>query len=404
MFRPIHAILPLVLAMALAGCFGRNTPSATPTAMATPTVAADSGASAPATATPEAAMPTATAPGEPATAAPEEPAAAGPEEVTLQTVEEAPHIQRYRVRITIHSESPRGVDEIQVNGAYVKEPPAEHIQMAFTQGDQVEQLEIVLADGMRYVKSGDLWVAAPDAKANLQELTLITPQALTDLGEAPVLVGQENLDGQELLHYRVAQEAIPVVGTEGDTLDVSQADSAQLDFWVDLAEQVIVKMALTMEDAGTDGGAASKVDLTFEYYDLNGDIVIHAPENVLGAPGAGAPAPGSQAGDGATPDISQLSPTRQMLYALFGFDLLLPTGTDYTLLSEQFAEFTAPYTREEAIQMFETVLPANGYTLVSKLDAPSGETVLMFQKDGKTLTIAVSTAEDAVRVQVVSAP
>ncbi|MEZ4736261.1 MAG: hypothetical protein R3E79_54950 [Caldilineaceae bacterium] len=138
----------LVLTMT-AACFGSNRP--TPTAVApTPTSAAVQ----PSTAATDNTTVT-------HTAAPE----------TIGIIEEVTSIERYRMRITVVNEVSNRAANVQVDAAYIKAPPAEEITMQIDENGETQTVTMLLVDGLRYMRSGEMVVQTADAQMNLQELT-----------------------------------------------------------------------------------------------------------------------------------------------------------------------------------------------------------------------------------------
>ena len=144
--------------------------------------------------------------------------------------------------------------------------------MQFANGDQTQSMEMVVVDGLRYLKSGGQ-VQTPDVIMRTEEMTLITLDDVAMI-EAMTYVGVETVNGREADHYRGAQDIIPVFGTEGDTLDVSEVEFAQLDMWVDRSEQVVVKFLLEASDSA--GETPVRMSVMTEYSDFNQDFVIEA--------------------------------------------------------------------------------------------------------------------------------
>jgi hypothetical protein len=185
-------------------------------------------------------------------------------QTTASTVEEVPEILSYRLRVLVSNNGPRGTDMVQINGAYIKEPPTEQIEFDFQQGEQSQRMATMLVDGTRYMNIGDRWMQSPDAIMNIAELTLLTPQNVAGLLGQMELVGLESVNALSAYHYQGSKEIIPVVGTEGDTLDVSRIESAQLDLWVDEIYNAIVR--LTLEASNSEPSITAT--LTYDYIDL----------------------------------------------------------------------------------------------------------------------------------------
>jgi hypothetical protein len=194
------------------------------------------------------------------------------------------------------------------------------------------------------------------------------------------LVGEDTVNDRPSIHYRGSKEIIPVVGTAGDTLDVSQLEMAQIDVWVDAALQVVNRFVLTGSDSGA-SGQSLQFSVTYDYFDFNADIVVTAPM-ALPLPAAGA-----------TP-AGEFVP-RNELSALLGFDMLMPAGsTVETVVGTTLYVVVAPYPLAEAANMIEPVLPYNGYIQVSKVGPTNGQIVYVFQREQKTVSVTLEDTGD----------
>jgi hypothetical protein len=362
MFRtgPTFFVLCSMLFLA-AGCGGDETPAAT----ATP---------------PPPAAPTLAAPAQ-------EPSAAAMSDA-VETAEQAAAINSYRLRITTRSESARGVDQVEIDGAFVKEPPAEELRIRYQDGAQ--SMATVVVDGVRYVQAGDQWLQAPEAAFAFDELTLITPEDVTGLLSRMTQVGAEEVNGLQALHYRGGKEMIPVVGSSSDQLDVSDLAFAEMNLWVDQATNVVTRMTLTANDAEE----AVALEIVFDYSDFNAAITIEAPTAVSVGPADGGMAATSTALPG------------DALSQLLGFRLLMPTGsTVESSLGTTMVTVLTPFTVAEAQRMIELTLPANGYTLVTKAEPAPGQFTSLYQQGSKVVNITVSDGGGgAARLQFVTAP
>jgi hypothetical protein len=296
-------------------------------------------------------------------------------------VEDSPEINSYRMHVIISTEGESGVDQVEIQGAYVKEPRAEQITMSYMQGEESEQIEIITVDGVNYMRAGDMWIQSPDANLNIAELTLLTPQSVASLLGEMEVIGAETVNDRPSTHYRGGKEMIPVVGTESDTMDMSQAETAQLDIWVDDALQVINRLTLEGSDTSVQPPVAFK--LTYDYLDFNTEIAITAPETMAeAAPAGDAPA----AGD--------FVPNNE-LGQLLGFNLMFPVdSTVETVVGANLYVVVAPFTLDEAQTFVESQMQSNGYTQLAKNVAPSGEVVYLYQRDQKAVSVTLSDAGD----------
>lgn len=307
---------------------------------------------------------------------------------TAQTAAEASAINSYRLRIVTASQSPRGLDQVEVDAAFIKEPPAEEWHIRFQDGAQT--LAMISVEGVRYMQAGDQWLQTPETTFAVDELTLITPEDVAGLLGRMTLVGVEEVNGVQALHYRGGKEVIPVVGEPGDSLDVSQLAMAELNLWIDQATNVVTRLVLAASDA--EGGDAVSLDVVFDYYDFNAPIAIRAPATSAGL-GTGDPAAPATALPGDT--LSQL----------LGFRFMLPTGsTVESALGTTMVTALTPFTLAEAQRMLELTLPANGYTLVTRAEPAPGQTVYLFQQADRAVTVTVAAADAGTRMQFVAAP
>ncbi|MEZ4736262.1 MAG: hypothetical protein R3E79_54955 [Caldilineaceae bacterium] len=214
------------------------------------------------------------------------------------------------------------------------------------------------------------------------------------------------MHGRATIHYQGGPEAVPTGGTDGDTFDVTGIASAGIDLWVDQAEQFIVAMEVKV--TGFDEEPDAHMAMRIEYFDFNSpDIVITAPADALSMAGgmAGSADAGDKASGGETTSTEASGPEpRNALGKLLGFDLLLATGSEITLASNQIVQVATIYTVEEAAKLFQAQLPANGYSLMSSLTPQAGEHVLMFQKEAQIATIQITATAKGSDWNVVMAP
>lgn len=310
----------------------------------------------------------------------------------VQVIEEIADIERYRMRITMVSEAPNRNTDIQVDAAYIKDPPAEEITMQIDDNGEAQTITIVLVDGLRYMRSGDMVVQTTDAHMNLQELTLIQPRDVTTLGNRFTLVGEEMVNERATRHYQGGPDAVPTGGTTGDTFDVTGIDSARIDLWVDQVENFIVAMAIEVTGVGNEPQA--HMELHFDYFDFN------SPEIMISVPTGAQPADETGNAESTATDAQP----RNALGEILGFDLLLATGSEITLASNQIVQVSSIYTLDEAVNLFQTQLPANGYTLMNTITPQAGERVLMFQKGTQITTIQLTATDRGSDWSVVMAP
>jgi hypothetical protein len=370
--RPVLLISAITLVLILTtGCFGGGESEAT--AAPTTEQAQASEPTAAAAASTEAA---------PAAETPATEAAAGESSAAALTVEEVAEITSYRMRVLIVSQANGVTDTIRVEGAYIKEPPAEQIEINFQEGDQVQQVQTMLVDGLRYTSLGDAWTQTPDSGINIGELTLMTPKNVAGVLGQMEVVGTETVNGLSAVHYRGSKEIIPVVGPEGDSLDVSQVEAAQLDLWVDETYHAIISLKLTATNTVSD----KPIDftLTYDYLDLNTTIQIVAPETMA---------------ESSTPPADDFVPKNE-LQEMLGFNIMFPVdSTIETVSGTNLYVIVVPYTREEAKRFVESAMQSNGYSVLSSSDLDSGETIYLYQKENKVYTVTLSDVDGKTRFQ-----
>lgn len=324
----------------------------------------------------------------------EESEAAGADEAVVEstgqalTVEAALPIERYRQRIRVMGNTGRGMATVEMENDYTKSPSAQHSRMNIEEGDgeNVESysFEYIFIDGTTYVFSGDTWVQTPGPAINVREVTLILPEDVVGLPDQMEQLGAEEVEGRSAIHYRGDKEMIPTVGTAGDTLDVSRADSAQIDLWVDQEFNALTKLELT----GSELSAGQEVTFTVSivYYDLNGDITIAPPEEAMGA--------GEEDEDAVTEEDDAASDAADPINevsALLGFDFMLPTGSIVQMHAPgSLVVVSTPYTVAEAANLIEMRLPENGYQLMTQTGDAATAMIYTFQQGEQIVAVTIA--------------
>ncbi len=317
----------------------------------------------------------------------------------VRVVEEVESIVRYRMRTVVRNEIPNRNSSVEIDAAYIKEPPAEEITVQIDEGGDVQVLSMILVDGQRYMRSGEMVVQSADAQMNLDELTLIQPYDATDLSEHYRNLGEETLNGRTTTHYQGGAAAVPIASSGSDTFDLTGIESAQIDLWVDQAEHFIVAMEINVD--GYPGEPDAAMQMRFDYFDFNSpDITVEAPADAMTVPDAGAASNGES---GTDPAAGGAEP-RNALGKLLGFDLLLATGSEIVIASNQLVQVTTIYTLEEAVRLFQAQLPVNGYTFLNLMTPNDNERVLMFQKGAQIATIQLVATDNGSDWTVVMAP
>ncbi len=320
----------------------------------------------------------------PTTAPPVAPVEA-PSPTAAQSAAQAEAVNSYRMHIVTLSESARGADKVEIDGAFVKQPPAEELKIRFRDGKQT--MAMITVDGTRYMQAGDQWLQSPESTLSLDELTLITPEDVAGLLAHMARVGVEEVNGLQAVHYRGGKEMIPAVGKPGDSLDVSRLAFAELNLWVDQATNVVTR--LTLQANGEEEGGAVSLEVLFDYYDFNAVIDIQAPATAAAA---------------VLPDAA--APPDDALSQLLGFRLMLPTGSEVeNTVGATLVTVLTPFTVAEAQRMIEQTLPANGYTMTTKAEPAPNQASYLFQQNAKVVNVTISDGGGAAaRIQFVTAP
>jgi hypothetical protein len=139
-------------------------------------------------------------------------------------------------------------------------------------------IETLLVSDTRYIQVRGRWLKAPEAAPRIDDLVGITPDAVTGGLDRLERVGEEVVNARQTVHYRGDRDSFPIISSS-DTFDPSRVESAQLDLWVDQAENFIVKMTVSATE--NEGGESQQFVLTFDYFDFNADIVIAAPAGAI---------------------------------------------------------------------------------------------------------------------------
>lgn len=323
-------------------------------------------------------------------------------------IEKVASVDRYRMRLEVRSKIPDRTSAVQIDAAYIKEPAAEEITMQVDERGETQTVTMILVDGLRYMRSGEMVMQTADAQLRLSELTIIQPSDATVLDNRFSIVGKESLNGRETVHYRGGPDAVPTGDTGGDSFDVSTLESARIDLWIDQVEQFIVAMEVNADNS--EGSASEAIYMRFEYYDFNSpDIVIEAPADAvtMSAPDMGAEMPdsdGAAESESAPVAAGDAPEPRNALGKLLGFDLLVATGSEITVLSDQIVQVASVYTVDEAVGLFQANMPANGYTFMNLVEPQAGERVLMFQKGMQIATIQITESANGSDWTVAMAP
>lgn len=209
----------------------------------------------------------------------------------FNTLAEVDEINSYRQRIFILAEGDAFAHEenvalfaggVTLLSEIVKEPPAE--RLLFTVAD-VGDIEFIQVDSQAYGSIGGLWTeSSPEEAPNLDELTFITPEELGDDIQRLEQVGTQTLSGRKTIHYRGDKQTLNSLNSDGAGFDFNNTQEARLDLWIDQQAGFIVRMEVIAEGKGLSNelpNVEGRIELTFEYYDFNDEIVIEAPNITL---------------------------------------------------------------------------------------------------------------------------
>ncbi len=204
-------------------------------------------------------------------AAPAPPSSAGP---LVQAVENMDSINTYRTRMTMTFESPSDAGTVSIEGEYVKEPEAQRIRLDAQTGGESQQMEMILLDGAYYFNVEGVWMQLPSPMFDIEGMVPVQTQDVTDMMPYMKEVGVETVNGREAVHYQGDRDALAELGVATGETGV---ELIQWDLWIDQQEDVVVKFAMEGNDNNAEDGP-THFTATVEYYDLNADIVIEAPE------------------------------------------------------------------------------------------------------------------------------
>ncbi len=274
-------------------------------------------------------------------------------------------INSYRFSIEIKSEGAAfegqaGVSlmgGVLVEGAIVKEPPAQDFTITFATIPGSSGVRIV--GGQAFSNLNGEWSKGSTAAApDIEGLLPLTAAEITPYLNDLEVVGNEAVDGRPATHYLANQAALVAIaeaqGAAG-AANYARADDATADIWVDQEGGFVSKMDLVVEGAGVNPeqpDAEGRLEIHVEYYDINEDINIDVPDLSAAASGSGG------SGSGGTTDTATVAD----LLALLGFDIDLPPGTTVEILYEV-ASVTVPLSLADTQPLFINAFEANGYEL-----------------------------------------
>jgi hypothetical protein len=273
--RIVKLVLVLSVLISIVGCEIPQPTELTPSTSSTPQAeqTESSSSSAQAGADPTQVPPSTV----PQTQAPE-PSVTGVEdeqgELLFALASDLGRLDSYRLRHTWtfdwSGEEQSGSTEVLVE--YVADPYAERV--VITRDGQSPGQELIRQGDVTYMLTPEGWRATQSATA------LFPPESDPRLGMLPYVagataefVGEEELDGASVRHYRYAQEELSF----GDYY--TQTTQALADVWVAAEHDVYVKATLQWEGRTPDMGEG-RFALESRVTDINQPIVITPPEGV----------------------------------------------------------------------------------------------------------------------------
>lgn len=213
-----------------------------------------------------------------------------------RSLDDVADINSFRMRVVLEAEGDALTADsdlammaggLSIESALVKEPAAQHVSMSIGGAEMGMAVEFLTVDGKAYGKMGDQWVESSiEQMPNLDELILIKPQDMGEDINKLERVGNETLNGREVVHLR-GDKAMMASMEESDSSGLLDAENVQFDMWIDRKDGFVVKMEVLAEGKGiseTDPDAEGKISFVLEYYDFNADIEITAPEDVMTTP------------------------------------------------------------------------------------------------------------------------
>ena len=186
----------------------------------------------------------------------------------VQAVESMESVNTYRMRMTTTFEGPAETGTVSIEGEYVKEPKAQRIVL----DAQSQKMETIFVNDLYYFNVEGIWMQFPSPMFDIEGMAPIEPQDVTDMMPYMEEVGVETVNGREAIHYRGNKDAFPEAA-----MDDVDMEFLQWDLWIDQQEKVVIKFSMEANDNNAEGGP-THFTATAEYYDLNADIVIEAPD------------------------------------------------------------------------------------------------------------------------------
>jgi hypothetical protein len=163
--------------------------------------------------------------------------------------------------------------------------------------------EIVVADGVAYVRSGllqaftgvdsDAWLSSPVDSDDIdisQAQSVMAGgdallEALAEVGGSPETVGQEQIDGVQTTHYRAEitpDELVEVLGDDTDSDIELLVTSVPLDLWIDDNDQ-LRRFAIVLDEgtiAANDSGLVS-MSAVVTWSAIGEDFDVVAPQGEI---------------------------------------------------------------------------------------------------------------------------
>jgi len=279
---------------------------------------------------------------------------------------------RTKLRMTFSGLNLGEVQEgtVDIETAYVKEPPAAHVKMIIldAQGEEKMNIEIINTQGTQWVNLGggeQGWISAPaeeEPTAMLEGMGFDATEVLPEV-KSTRFVGEETVNGVRTKHYTFDEKSLAGVGeTMGEV-------SVKGDVWIAVEGNFAVKFQFVAQGKGIfeegKGEQEGQIDFYYELYDINAPITIEPP--------AGATLP---------EDIP-----------------IMPDATDQGSMGGLIT-YSSPSDFQTVLEFYRKEMEANGWTSAGENLIGEEIATLDYQKDDRQVTVMISVDKDSGQVDV----
>ncbi len=259
---------------------------------------------------------------------------------------------------------------VEIETAYVKEPPAARVKMIIrnAQGEEQMNVEIINTQGTQWVNlsGGEKgWISAPadeDPTAMLEGMGFDATEVLPEV-KSTRFVGEEVVNGVRTKHYAFDEKSLAGIGQEMGEISVKG------DVWIAVEGNFAVKFQFVAEGKGLfeegKGEQEGQIDFYYELYDINVPITIEPP--------AGAALP---------EDIP-----------------IMPDATDQGSMGGMIT-YSSPSDFQAVLEFYQTEMKANGWTSTGEDFVGEDVATLSYQKGERRVTVMLSVDKDSGRVDV----